>query len=93
MINFERFVARRGIDLRVFFTVNGINSDKELAEYCSQNGMTTPEESYFKEEVKDIPEVKSAPAKKTAPKKAPAKKAPAKKQTRTRRTRTKKASS
>ena len=57
MINFERFVARRGIDLRVFFTVNGINSDKELAEYCSQNGMTTPEESYFKEEVKDIPEV------------------------------------
>ena len=93
MINFERFIARRGIDLKVFFAINRITSDKELAEYCQQNDMTTPEESYFKEEVKDIPEAKAAPVKKATPKKAPAKKAPAKKQTRTRRTRTKKASS
>lgn len=93
MINFERFVARRGIDLKVFFSINGITSDEELAHYCKNNGMTIPEESYFKEEVEDIPEAKKVPAKKAPAKKAPAKKAPAKKQTRTRRTRTKKESS
>ena len=87
MINFERFITRRGIDIKVFFTVNGINTDQELVEYCKENGMTTPESSYFDKEIKPVQEAKKAPVKK-----APAKKAPAK-QTRTRKTRTKKESS
>jgi len=97
MINFERFITRRGIDIKVFFTVNGINTDQELVEYCKENGMTTPESSYFDKEIKPVQEAKKAPVKKAPAKKAPAKKAPAKKapakQTRTRKTRTKKESS
>ena len=99
MINFERYVARRNIDLQELFKEKKITSDSQLREYCTKNGLTQPVELYFEEAPKAKETVQKPAAKKPAKRAArkPAeggKKEETKKPrtTRTRRTRTKKTS-
>ena len=99
MINFERYVARRNIDLQELFKDKKITSDSQLREYCAKNGLTQPVELYFEEvlqakEKVQKPVVKK-PAKRAAKKPAESSKKEETKKprtTRTRRARTKKTS-
>jgi hypothetical protein len=85
MILFERFIARAGVDLPIFFEARGITSDEELRKYCSERGITPPAASYFESPVVPVPiptdavaskpiiSTKKEPAKRTATEKTTAK--------------------
>ena len=49
MIKFEWYVKRARIDLGLFFKVENINSDEDLAVYCESKGLSLPEKEYFPE--------------------------------------------
>ena len=99
MSSFEDFARRARLNLQAYFAANNIKSDEDLREYCQNNSIGIPEESYFAEtlvteeaqETKKEEPVKAVKEKKVVEKKAEEKKpAPRKKQTRTRTTRTRK---
>ena len=50
MIEFEWYIKRAKIDLELFFEVENINSDEDLAEYCRARSLSLPKEKYFPEE-------------------------------------------
>ncbi len=99
MINFERYVARRNINLQELFKDNNITSDQLLREYCLKNGLTRPEELYFEEDL-EVKKPVEKPVTKKATKKTSKKSVEDNKKeetkkprtTRTRRARTKKTS-
>ena len=73
MIEFEWYIRRARIDLDLFFKVENIKSDEDLAEYCRAKSLSLPREKYFPEELPaapqpSVPEQVSSTKKKATPK-------------------------
>ena len=47
MIEFEWYIRRARIDLGLFFEVENIKSDEDLAKYCRTKNLSLPKEKYF----------------------------------------------
>ncbi len=54
MIDFEWYISRARIDLGLFFKVENINSDKELADYCRSKNLSLPKSKYFSEDTENL---------------------------------------
>ena len=57
MIEFEWYIKRAKIDLGLFFEVENIKSDEDLAEYCKARSLSLPKEKYFPEETAVEPQL------------------------------------
>ena len=56
MIEFDWYIKRAKIDLKLFFEVENIKSDEDLAEYCRSKNLSLPREKYCLEKKEETVE-------------------------------------